>query len=74
MPVIEVHLKEGRSVEDKRELVRRITDAMVDVCGAVEERVHVIIDEVPEESWGRGGRLLADLGAGHQSKQKQTSS
>ena len=61
MPVVQVHLKEGRSLDEKRELVRRITDALVEVCGSVEERVHVIIDEVPEQSWGRGGTLLSDI-------------
>lgn len=60
MPVVQVHLKEGRSLEEKRQLVRRITDALVEICGSAEERVHVIIDEVPEESWGRGGTLLSD--------------
>lgn len=63
MPVVQVHLKEGRSLKDKRELVQRITDAMVEVCGAAEDRVHVIIDEVSEESWGRGGKLLSDIAA-----------
>lgn len=63
MPVVQVHLKEGRSPEERRQLVRRITDAMVEVCGAVEERVHVIINEVPGDSWGRGGALLSDLAA-----------
>ena len=61
MPVVQVHIKQGRSLDQKRELARRITDALVDVCGAAEERVHVIIDEVPEDNWGRGGRLLSDM-------------
>lgn len=61
MPVVQVHLKSGRTVEQKREIVRRMTDTLVEVCGAVEERVHVIINEVEEESWGRGGQLLSDM-------------
>jgi 4-oxalocrotonate tautomerase len=61
MPVVQVHLKSGRTVEQKREIVRRMTNALVEVCGSVEDRVHVIINEVEEESWGRGGRLLSDI-------------
>lgn len=61
MPVVQIHIKQGRTTEQKRELARRITDVLVDVCGAAEERVHVIIDEVPEDNWGRGGRLLSDM-------------
>ncbi len=60
MPVVQVHLKAGRTLEQKRQLVERITTTLVEVCGSVPDRVHVIIDEVPEESWGRGGRLLSE--------------
>ena len=60
MPVVQVHLKAGRTVEQRRELVGRITDALVDVCGSNRENVHVIIDEVAEDSWGRAGKLLSD--------------
>ncbi len=61
MPVVQVHIKEGRSLSERRELVRRITQDLVEVCGSVEERVHVIINEVPGDLWGRGGVLLSDL-------------
>ncbi len=63
MPVVQVHIKEGRSLTERRELVRRITQDLVDVCGAAEERVHVIINEVPMDQWGRGGSLLSDITA-----------
>ncbi len=61
MPVVQVNIKDGRTLDQKRELVTRITDALVDVCGAARERIHIIINEVEEESWGRGGRLLSDI-------------
>lgn len=60
MPVVQVHLKSGPTLEQKRQLVERITDTLVEVCGSARERVHVIIDEVAEESWGRGGKLLSE--------------
>lgn len=61
MPVVQVHIKTGRTLEQKREIAKRITAVLVDVCGSAEERVNVIIDEVPEDNWGRGGRLLSDM-------------
>ncbi|MGB3899659.1 MAG: 2-hydroxymuconate tautomerase [Mesorhizobium sp.] len=61
MPVVQVNIKNGRTPDQKREIVRRMTDVLVEVCGSVEERVHVIINEVDEDSWGRGGRLLSDI-------------
>jgi 4-oxalocrotonate tautomerase len=61
MPVVQVNIKNGRTLEQKREMVSRITDVLVDVCGSARERIHVIINEVEEDSWGRGGQLLSDI-------------
>ena len=61
MPVVQVNIKEGRTLDQKREIVARMTDVLVEVCGAVRERVHVIINEVEEDNWGRGGQLLSDI-------------
>ena len=60
MPVVQVSLKTGRTTEEKRQLVERITMALVEVCGSNRERVHIIIMDVPEDSWGRGGKLLSE--------------
>lgn len=62
MPVVEVKLKQGRTLDEKRAIAERMTDVLVDVCGSARERVHVIITEVAEDNWGRGGRLLSDIG------------
>ena len=61
MPVVQVNIKEGRTLDQKRQIVARMTDVLVEVCGAVRERVHVIINEVEEDNWGRGGQLLSDI-------------
>jgi 4-oxalocrotonate tautomerase len=59
MPTITV-LQGPRSVELKRELVSRITDAFVDTLGVPADTVQVWIQETPLESWGQGGVLTAD--------------
>lgn len=61
MPVVQINIKQGQSRDTKDQLVARVTDTLVDVCGSARERVHVIINEVDEDNWGRGGRLLSDL-------------
>lgn len=61
MPVVQVNIKEGRTLDQKREIVVRMTDVLVDVCGAARERVHIIINEVEEDNWGRGGQLLSEI-------------
>ncbi|WP_269856221.1 4-oxalocrotonate tautomerase DmpI [Streptomyces sp. RPT161] len=49
-----------RSVELKRDLVRRITDAFVDAYQVPADTVSVWIQETPADSWGSGGKLTAD--------------
>lgn len=60
MPVVTVQLWEGRTLEQKRALVRAITDAMVEHAGATPDGLHVIIQEIPRENWGRAGVLGVD--------------
>ena len=60
MPHIQVTLLTGRTTEQKRKLVARITDAMVEECNARREAVTVAIVEVPREDFASGGTLMTD--------------
>lgn len=60
MPVVTVQLWEGRTVEQKRALVKAITEAMVEHAGAKSDGLHVILQEIPKENWGRAGVLGID--------------
>lgn len=57
MPVVTIEMYEGRTTEQKQELVEAITDAMVDHADAPRESLDVIIHDVPKENWGRNGLL-----------------
>ncbi|GGP70034.1 4-oxalocrotonate tautomerase DmpI [Streptomyces abikoensis] len=59
MPVVTVQ-QGPRSIELKRDLVQRITDAFVDAYRIPAEAVQVWIQETPAESWGQAGVLTAD--------------
>jgi 4-oxalocrotonate tautomerase family enzyme len=61
MPVVTVQLWTGRSVNQKRRLVAAITEAMVQHADSGPDHLHVIIQDVPKDSWGRGGRLGIDI-------------
>jgi 4-oxalocrotonate tautomerase len=50
----------GRTTEQKRRLVRAITDAMIEHADCKPEHLHVIIQDVPKDSWGRAGVLGSD--------------
>lgn len=60
MPFIEIKMLEGRSDDQKRELVKAITDAMVDICQAPPESTMIVIEEFPRDHWAKGGKLISN--------------
>jgi 4-oxalocrotonate tautomerase len=58
MPLVNVRLIEGVfTKEQKQEMIRKITDAMVSIEGENMRSVTtVIIDEVKSGDWGMGGK------------------
>jgi 4-oxalocrotonate tautomerase len=60
MPNVTVEWLEGRSLDEKRQVIAAITDALVDHARANRERVHVTFREMTQEDWGRGGLLGCD--------------
>lgn len=61
MPVVTIQMWEGRSVDQKRELVKAVTKALVDIAGASPDKMTVIIQDVPKTNWGMNGALASDL-------------
>jgi 4-oxalocrotonate tautomerase len=57
MPFIEVKLWEGRTREQKAELARRLTDAMVEVVGCPAAAVSIVFDDYTKADWAEGGAL-----------------
>ncbi len=60
MPVIRVDMFKGRTTEQKRSLVRELTDGFVRTCGGAPEAVQVVISDVDKQDWGSGGELAVD--------------
>lgn len=60
MPVVTVQMWSGRTTQQKRRLVRAITDAMVEHANCKPDHLHVIIQDIPKDSWGRAGTLGID--------------
>jgi 4-oxalocrotonate tautomerase len=60
MPVITIQMLEGRTLEQKREMTKIISEAVSQIAKTPLDGVHVIFEEVPRTSWGRGGVLFAD--------------
>ncbi len=60
MPLVQVTMLQGRTVEQKRKIAARITDAMVEEAGARKEGIVVTFVEVSKESYASGGVLMVD--------------
>jgi 4-oxalocrotonate tautomerase len=60
MPHIQITMLKGRTIEQKRKLVERVTDAMAEEAKTPKEGVVVTIIEVEREDYARGGVLMAD--------------
>jgi 4-oxalocrotonate tautomerase len=60
MPLVQITLLQGRTADQKRQLAKRITDALVEEAGARREAIIVAIHEVSRESYASGGELIID--------------
>lgn len=57
MPYINVQITTGASREQKREIVKQMTDTLVEVLGKNPEHIHIVIQEIEEADWGYSGML-----------------
>ena len=60
MPEVIIELAQGRTLDQKRALVREITRSVVEICNVPAEAVTVIIHENPLTDKAKGGVLFAD--------------
>jgi len=61
MPYVSVRItKEGATPEQKAEVIRRMTQVLVDVLGKNPETTVVVIDEVETDNWGIGGATVTE--------------
>jgi 4-oxalocrotonate tautomerase len=62
MPFAQIYIMEGRTEDQKRAVIEKVTQAMVDALGAPAENVRVWIHDVPKTNWGIAGTSAKDLG------------
>ena len=62
MPLAQLYIGKGRSHDQKKLLIEKITQAIVDSLGSQKENVWVVLNEVPRSDWGIGGVPLGKPG------------
>lgn len=61
MPFVNVKItREGATAEQKAEVIRRMTQVLVEVLGKNPETTIVVIEEVDTDHWGIGGMTVTE--------------
>ncbi|HHY20481.1 MAG TPA: 4-oxalocrotonate tautomerase [Bacilli bacterium] len=60
MPYVTVKMLEGRTDDQKRALVEKVTKAVSETVNAPEENIVVFIEEMPKNHYGVAGQLFSD--------------
>ncbi|MCK6395507.1 MAG: 4-oxalocrotonate tautomerase family protein [Zoogloea sp.] len=62
MPFAQIYMIEGRTEEQKRAVIEKVTQALQEAVGAPVQNIRVWIHDVPKENWGIAGVSAKDLG------------
>lgn len=62
MPIATINIIEGRSDEKKEALIEKVSAAIAESLDAPIESVRVIINEMPKQHFGIGGKSAKKLG------------
>ena len=60
MPTIRVEMMEGRTPEQKRNLVKALTEAVVETLGGKADSVDVLLYDIKRSDWATGGELWSE--------------
>jgi len=60
MPIVQIDFLEGRTLDQKRLLVEKVTQAIIESTGAPAENISIIIREMSKENYAKAGKLASD--------------
>ncbi|NRB10826.1 MAG: tautomerase family protein [Rickettsiaceae bacterium] len=60
MPLINIQMKSGRTLEQKRKLVAEVTKVVCETIDAKPEKVRIVLSDLEPESHAVGGVLSVD--------------
>ena len=62
MPVVEINMWEGRTVEQKERLIKSVTKAFGEI-EVTPEHLTIIIHDIPKTNWGMRGQQASKTGS-----------
>jgi 4-oxalocrotonate tautomerase len=60
MPIVQVEMLEGRTLEQKRALVEKVTQAISETANCPKDAVKIIIREMSRDNYSESGILASD--------------
>lgn len=60
MPIVQINMLEGRTLEQKRALVKKVTEALGETIGAPPHKVRIILNDMPHDMYAIAGQLHCD--------------
>jgi 4-oxalocrotonate tautomerase len=60
MPIVRIEMWTGRTVAQKKELARVITDAVVNIAHTTPEATIIVFEDVAKEDWAQAGLLASE--------------
>jgi len=61
MPIVQISMIAGRTPEKKEQLIKKVTDAIVEALQIPADKVRIVLNEVPKENIGYGGIPLSKM-------------
>ncbi len=63
MPFVQISMIQGRTPEKKEQLIKKVTEAIIETLQVPADRVRIVLHELPKENIGYGGVPLSKLGS-----------
>jgi len=63
MPFVQISMIQGRTQEKKEQLIKKVTEAIIETLQVPADRVRIVLHELPKENIGYGGVPLSKLGS-----------
>ena len=61
MPVVQIEIIKGRTLQQKRDMVEKVTEVLVDTIQCKKEAVTIVIREMDKEHIAKAGVLFSDM-------------
>lgn len=61
MPIVQIHLMEGRDKKKKSAMVKQVTEAICDSLGVLPKNVRIIISDMKPHDYSIGGELVGNM-------------